>query len=104
MHILKEPVEFEWDRGNKDKNWQKHKVSVEEIEEAVLSESKKIAKDFFHSKKENRYLLIGETKKQRILFIVFTLRKNKIRVISARDLNKQRERRLYEKTTQTTKV
>jgi hypothetical protein len=99
MLILKEPIEFEWDSGNKGKNLLKHKVSVEEIEEAVLSESKKIAKDFFHSKKENRYLLIGETKRLRILFIVFTLRKNKLRVISARDLNKQRERKLYEKTT-----
>jgi len=38
---------------------------------------------------EDRYLVVGNTAQGRKLFIVFTQRKQKIRVISARDLNKK---------------
>ena len=67
----------------------------EECEEVFFDYKKKILKDKIHSGKEERYLLIGKTKKQRLIFLVFTIRKNKIRVISARDLNKK-EYKLYE--------
>jgi len=94
MKLLKEPIEFEWDGGNKDKNWIRHKVRDEECEEIFFDVTKKILKDILHSGKEKRYILIGRTKKERILFLVFTIRQNKIRVISARDL-KKKERKLY---------
>lgn len=94
MITLKTPVEFEWDEGNKNKNWEKHKVNILEIEEIFLSNKKRIAKDFLHSVKEDRYIIIGETEKKRILFVVFTLRNEKVRVISARDLNKKKEHNL----------
>jgi len=55
-------------------------------------------KDTSHSNKEKRYILLGKTKKERLLFLVFTIRKKKIRIISARDLNKN-ERKLYEEKT-----
>lgn len=95
--LLPEPIEFLWDSGNIDKNRLKHGISNEETEEAFLDEGKRIAKDILHSKKEKRYILLGQTKKQRILFIVFTIRNKKIRVISARIVNKK-EVYLYEKT------
>lgn len=98
MLFFKEPVEFAWDRGNRDKNLVKHKVSDEECEEVFFDEEKQILKDVLHSGMEERYILLGRTKKERLLFIVFTLRVEKIRVISARDANK-RERRLYEEKT-----
>lgn len=97
MVILKKPVEFIWDKGDKDKNWLKHRVSNQECEEAFFDENKKITKDLRHSKKEKRYILLGKTKKNRLLFIVFTIRNKKIRVISARDI-KKKEVYLYEKT------
>jgi len=90
MVIFKKPVEFIWDKGNKDKNWLKHRVSNQEGEEAFFDENKKITKDL-----EKRYILLGKTKKNRLLFIVFTIRNKKIRVISARDINKK-EVYLYE--------
>ncbi len=40
---------------------------------------------------------MGKTKQGRLLFVVYTIRNKKIRVISARDLNKKREIDLYEK-------
>lgn len=96
MKILKNPLYFEWDNGNSNKNLIKHNVTNYECEEVFLDLNKLILKDLIHSQKENRYLIIGNTKKNRVLFIVFTIRNSFIRVISARDINKQ-EYKLYEK-------
>jgi len=98
MNILQKPIQFEWNKGNRNKNFIKHGVTDGECEEIFFDSDKKILKDIHHSNKEPRYILIGQTKLQRPLFIVFTIRKNNIRVISARDLNKK-EKKFYEKTT-----
>lgn len=90
-------TEFEWDKGNLDKNWEKHRVSDEECEEVFFDPNKKILKDPIHSTGKERYILLGQTKSARLLFVAFTLRGNKIRIISARDLNKK-EKHLYEKS------
>ena len=92
---LKNVIGFEWDSGNKGKNFLKHKIKDEECEEVFFDHNKKISKDTIHSGKEERHILIGKTKKQKKIFLVFTIRKNKIRIISARDLNKK-EYKLYE--------
>lgn len=96
MQVFKNPLAFEWDEGNKDKNFVKHKVTNEECEEIFFDPKKKIAEDIFHSGKEQRNIVIGKTKLGRYLFLVFTIRNNKVRIISARDLSKK-ERFLYEK-------
>lgn len=98
MNILEKPIKFEWDKGNKNKNFIKHGVTDGECEEIFFDSNKKILKDIYHSNKESRYILIGQTKLQRPLFAVFTIKRGKIRVISARNLNKK-EIKLYEKTT-----
>ena len=98
MKSLREAIEFIWDKANKDKNWLKHKVTNQEIEEVFFDEDKRINRDKLHSNREERFILLGRTKKKRLLFIVFVLRKKKIRVISARDINRK-EKNLYEKTT-----
>ncbi len=97
MKILPEPIEFEWDEGNIGKN-KKHGVEDSEAEEVFFDGTKKIFKDEIHSIEETRRRIIGNTKKGRLLFIAFTLRNNKIRVISARSINKK-EVYLYEETT-----
>lgn len=94
MKILKNAIIFDWDRGNTGKNFIKHKVKDEECEEVFFDPRKKLLKDTLHSKKEVRYIILGKTKKQRLLFIVFAIREEKIRVISARDVN-QKERSFY---------
>ena len=98
MIALPDPVTFIWDKGNERKNLEKHGVSAQEVEEVFFDPRKKLLEDKFHSGKEDRYLLIGQTKRQRLLFVVFTIRNHQIRAISARDLNRK-ERPLYEEAT-----
>ena len=93
MKIWPEPLHFDWDEGNRNKNWIKHKVTNEECEEAFFDPRKRLIEETFHSGKERRYLLVGRTFRGRALFIVFVLREKSVRVISARDLNKK-ERKL----------
>ena len=45
--------------------------------------------DTAHSAKEKRFKALGKTNKGRLLFISFTIRKNKIRVISPRDQDRE---------------
>jgi hypothetical protein len=98
MLKVKRVKSFLWDKGNIDKNWIKHKVKNTECEEVFFDKKKVQFKDVLHSGKEERFILLGKTKKDRLLFIAFTLGGDKVRVISARDINK-RERKLYEKET-----
>lgn len=87
---------FEWDEGNINKNWQEHKISSKEGEEVFFNKPLIINFDKKHSKKEKRFQVLGKTNKERKLFISFTLRNKKIRMISARDQSRK-ERRIYEK-------
>lgn len=96
MKILKQVAEFQWDKGNRDKN-KKHCVEDSECEEVFFDEGKVIFNDNEHSDKEKRLILLGKTGKGRLLYIAFTLREKKIRIISARVINKK-EVFLYEKT------
>ena len=96
MKSLSGSVVFVWDEGNIDKNWKKHKVKNQEAEEVFFDKDKKTFKDKLHSGKEERFRIIGKTKKNRLLFVVFTVRSKEIRIISARDINKK-EVYLYEK-------
>ncbi len=97
MVIIKEPIRFLWDKGNKEKNFKKHQVIDSESEEIFFNENKKIFKDKLHSGREERFIVLGKTNKNRLLFVVFTIRNEKIRIISARDINR-REKKLYEKS------
>ncbi|MBI2464709.1 BrnT family toxin [Candidatus Shapirobacteria bacterium] len=93
---LDKSIEFLWDKGNLDKNWLKHQVLTSESEEIFYDDSKIILKDILHSNTEDRFIILGKTKKNRLLFIAFTKRNNKIRIISARNADKK-EKKLYEK-------
>lgn len=88
--------EFDWDEGNIEKNWLKHKVATNECEDVFYNEPLLPAFDKEHSQKENRYSALGVTNTGRKLHIIFTIRKQNIRIISARDMNKK-ERSKYEK-------
>ncbi len=98
MITLPEPVAFQGDRGNEQKNLDQHGVSAQEIEEVFFDPRKKLLEDRFHSGTEDRYILLGQTRQARFLMVVFTIRARRVRAISARDLNKK-ERRLYEEAT-----
>jgi uncharacterized DUF497 family protein len=86
---------FEWDEGNRTKNEIKHGVTHIECEE-IFFNAPLTFKDPRHSAKEQRYVALGSTKERRLLFIAFTVRKKKVRVISARPMSRK-ERLHYEK-------
>lgn len=86
---------FEWDKGNIDKSYQKHGITPNGAEEVFLDENVLISGDIKHSEREERFEAIGKIAKGDILFLAFTIRKDKIRIISARKTNKK-ERKQYE--------
>ncbi len=88
---------FDWNKGNVEKNWLKHKVSVKECEEVFFNKPLVSFKDIQHSRIEKRFIIIGMSDSGRVLHIVYTVRNEKVRIISARSANKK-ERRLYENT------
>jgi len=88
---------FDWDVGNREKNLQKHRVSTGECEEVFFNFPLLLQDDTGHSQAEPRFLVLGQTTAGRYLFIAFTIRQKKFRVISARDMS-QKERVSYEQT------
>ena len=99
MKILPEPIEFEWDQGNIGKNLIKHNVTDKESEEPFINKPNFTSDDEKHSTLEKRSLILGITNAGRKLSIIYTIRNNKIRIISARDMDKK-ERREYEEKIQ----
>lgn len=95
---FEQPVSFDWDEGNKQKNWDKHKVDYRECEEVFSNEPLLLQEDTKHSLQEKRYYALGRSDAGRTLFLVFTIRDNKIRVISCRDQHRK-ERKIYEQQT-----
>jgi uncharacterized DUF497 family protein len=94
MLILEEFRGFDWDDGNRGKNWVGHGVSDAECEEVFFHQPLLVQPDEGHSEDEPRYYVLGRTARGRRLLLVFTPRGDRIRVISARDMTK-RERRYY---------
>ena len=85
---------FQWDDGNINKNWLKHKVSPAECEQLFFNRPLIIQDDIEHSEVEKRFYALGKTDSKRTLFIAFTVRNKLIRVISARDMSRK-EREIY---------
>jgi uncharacterized protein len=92
---------FDWDRGNSMKNWIRHKISIQDQEEAFLEKRKLLIEDKKHSQFEKRFILLSKTKKGQKLIIAFTIRvinkQKKIRPISTRTMNRK-EAKIYEET------
>lgn len=90
---------FDWDDGNARKNLDKHDVSQAEAEQVFAGEPL-LPDDAGHSQAEPRLQALGRTIEGRFLHVTFTLRSNgkKIRVISARDMNRK-ERAIYDEKT-----
>ncbi len=86
---------FDWNDGNVEKNWLAHQVTPQESEQVFFNRPLVVAVDVKHSRAEKRYLVLGQTDEDRPLFIAFTIRKRRIRVISARDMHRK-ERKVYE--------
>ncbi|THB76744.1 MAG: BrnT family toxin [Desulfobulbaceae bacterium] len=87
--LLRQCEGFEWNDGNVNKNWLKHKVSPAECEQLFFNRPLVIQDDTRHSELEKRFYALGRTDSKRTLFIAYTVRNNRIRVISARDMSRK---------------
>jgi uncharacterized protein len=88
-------MEFEWDKGKAESNLIKHGVSFDDAK-TVFNDLLYV--DFYdpdHSEDEDRYLIIGESNRGRLLIVSYTERDNVTRLISARETTKS-ERKMYE--------
>lgn len=89
-------LEFEWDQWNIQKNELKHGVSRLESESVFYDEHFVIFNDLKHStKSETRWIGYGQSFLKRVLMLAFTIRNEKVRIISSRPASK-RERNTYE--------
>jgi uncharacterized protein len=79
-------MEFEWDEEKAKLNEQKHGVTFEEAEIAFEDENAVEIFDELNSDEEIRFQIIALSP-NRLLFIAFTLREERIRIISARKAN-----------------
>jgi len=84
---------FEWDEEKASRNLEKHGISFETAVKVFLDENRIEIYDKTHSNEnEDRYITIGLAGK--VLFVVYTERHPRIRLISAR-LATAKERRIY---------
>jgi uncharacterized DUF497 family protein len=88
---------FQWDAGNSAKIWERHGVTPTECEELFFNRPLIVGEDERHSEHEDRFYALGQTDAGRQLFVVFTLRARRIRVISARDMSRK-ERKVYKES------
>ncbi|OGF56874.1 MAG: hypothetical protein A2Z21_08860 [Candidatus Fraserbacteria bacterium RBG_16_55_9] len=86
---------FEWDGKKTKHNLKKHGVSFEEAATVFGDSLSLTIEDPLHSKSEERFVIIGESVRRRILVVVHTERGDNIRIISARRATR-RERETYE--------
>jgi uncharacterized DUF497 family protein len=88
-------MQFEWNKNKAVKNLSKHGVSFEEAK-TVFDDPLYV--DFYdpdHSEGEERYLIVGESDRGRLLIVSYTERGDSVRLISAREVTRT-EREAYE--------
>ncbi len=89
-------IAFDWDQWNVQKNESKHGVSRMEAESSFFDPDYKLFEDPKHSAPgERRFILYGKSLEQRVLMIGFTVRRAKVRIITARPASRK-ERSIYE--------
>ena len=92
-------IQFDWDIWNVQKNEIKHGVSALEAESCFYDSRHKIYEDRKHSiPRERRYILYGKSMENKILMVGFTVRGDKVRIITARPASRK-ERNVYEEKT-----
>jgi uncharacterized DUF497 family protein len=86
---------FEWDESKAEKNLRKHGISFQEAASVFLDEFSLTFTDIAHSAREERFIDIGRSTSGQILVVVYSERRNNIRIISCRKATTA-ERKIYE--------
>ena len=88
-------LQFEWDRAKASTNVRTHGLSFEEAATVFGDQRAITIADPEHSLIEERFVTIGTSERDRILVVVATERRDKVRLISARPASRK-ERKQYE--------
>jgi hypothetical protein len=88
-------IRFQWDPHKAETNAQKHEISFAEAATVFQDSLACIFDDEDHADDEYRELIIGYSKRNRLVVVAFTEREEVIRIISARKAD-QDERETYE--------
>ena len=88
---------FEWDRNNLRKI-RAHRIKREEVEEALLNDPVPVYEQDVEG--ERRFVYYGETNAGRLLAVIVTERSDRIRVVTAYDLDAGQRRDYFERRTQ----
>ncbi len=99
MNILTMDGRFEWDSRKNKENMSKHNIRFAEITGVFDDPFLLIQYDKSHSENEDRYIAIGAVQDNLIVFVCFTERNGRIRLISARRCN-LREKEVYSRNVQ----
>ncbi len=83
----------EWDDDKNEKNIKKHGIYFEDAARIFLDENRIENYDELHSIEEDRYKVIGKV--DDVLFVIYTEREEKYRLISARYANKKEVEEYY---------
>src|SRR4030042_1487759 len=89
---------FEWDPDKARGNIEAHGISFDEASTAFGDTLSLTIHDPFHSEQEDRFILIGNSARNRLLVVVHTERGENVRIISARKAT-NKERKQYEENT-----
>lgn len=99
MRINLQELRFDWDQWNVQKNETKHGVSPLEAESLFYDKELRIFEDFKHSSSgEKRYLIYAKSMENRVVMGAFTIRREKVRMITVR-VASTKERGIYEEKT-----
>lgn len=84
-------IHFVWDEVKDRQNIRKHGISFEEARSAFFDENARVAHDPQHSGREDRFVLLGMSRRLRLLLVCHCYRESqeKIRIISARKATKK---------------
>ena len=81
-------MNIEYDLAKAESNFRKHGVSFNEAATAILDENALVMEDV-DSKDENRWILIGLSSEAQLLTVIYTVRDEFVRIISARKSTKK---------------
>jgi len=88
-------MEFEWDEKKAIANAKKHDIGFHEAATVFGDPLALTFSDPDHTNAEQRFLTFGLSQSNRLLVVSHTDRRNTVRIISARRMNKK-ERTIYE--------
>ena len=91
---MPEHLRFEWHGPKAAANRAKHKITFEEAKTVFGDPLGRLTDDPRHSAGEERFALLGQSDRRRLLVVMFTERREAIHLISARKATR-RERREY---------